>query len=206
MADPKPDAEASSSSASKTSTTPQVPIEGDEVATGSETDRNPTSPPMNLMGSRQRVVVVTYSIFFLLVPAAWFIELYSAGRIKDPSDLLLLTALLGAAMGSVHSLASIAIHAGRGNLGAPWVIFYICRPFTGVGIALVTSLVLMSGLGGFKVPYEENPLPLLAWASLAGLYSQPALDKLRELFDTLFRTRASDQEEKTQNPTGGDKS
>lgn len=157
--------------------------------------------PMPLMSRSQKILVVTYSVVGLVIPVAYFIQNYGevistvTGQPVDEDRLLVLCALLGAAMGSVHSLASIAVHAGKGNLGAPWVIFYLCRPFTGLGIALVTCLALMSGVGGFQVDYKTDPRPLLTWSALAGLYSQPALDKLRELFDTLFRTRKQDEEE-----------
>lgn len=169
------------------------PPDQPEASVDSSVSAAPGTPQTaTLMTRQQRFVVVAYSILFLILPAATFIQFLDSSTKRSDADLLLLTALLGAAMGSVHSLASIAIHAGKGDLGSSWVIFYLCRPFTGVGIALVTCLVLMSGVGGFQVNYQENPLPLLAWASLAGLYSQPALDKLRELFDTLFRTRSTD--------------
>lgn len=170
-----------------------------EIPEGEESDSE--SQPMELMSRSQKFLVVTYSVVCLVIPVAYFIQNYGeviisiTGESVDEDRLLVLCALLGAAMGSVHSLASIAVHAGKGNLGAPWVIFYLCRPFTGLGIALVTCLALMSGVGGFQVNYKDDPRPLLTWSALAGLYSQPALDKLRELFDTLFRTRKQDEEE-----------
>ena len=51
-------------------------------------------------------------------------------------------------------------------------------------MALMTYLVLASGVMGFKA---ENELVVLAWSALAGLYSQPALDKLKEVFETIFK-------------------
>jgi hypothetical protein len=101
--------------------------------------------------------------------------------------MVLFTGLLGAAGGAVHGLASLSSHVGRGTFDASWTIFYIARPFVGAGMALITYLVLKSGIGGFNV---ESDLALLAWGTLAGLYSQPALDKLKEIFATIFRTEA----------------
>lgn len=181
------------------SDTAATPAEEPEIQKGM--DVGSEGEPMPLMSRGQRFLVVTYSVVCLVIPVAYFLHNYGdviasfSGQAVEEDRLLALCALLGAAMGSVHSLASIAVHAGKGNLGAPWVIFYLCRPFTGLGIALVTCLALMSGVGGFKVDYATDPRPLLTWSALAGLYSQPALDKLRELFDTLFRTRKQDEEE-----------
>lgn len=99
--------------------------------------------------------------------------------------MMAMTALVGAMAGTIHGLASLVAHAGSGDLHASWTAFYLARPFVGGAMAVVTYLVLKSGIGGFDV---KNDVTLLAWAALAGLYSQPALDKLKELFHTLFRT------------------
>lgn len=108
--------------------------------------------------------------------------------------MMIHVALMGALSGSIHGIASLTAHAGKGDLESGWASFYVGRPFVGAAMAVVTALVLKGGLGGFDV---KNDMALMGWAALAGLYSQPALDKLKELFDTLFRTRHTD---KNRNP------
>jgi hypothetical protein len=145
-----------------------------------------------------RRLVTVYSLFS--VAACGFLLLLLSA---NPGSLalgitarsILLGVLLGAAMGAVHGLASIAVHAGNGDLGEDWVLFYICRPFTGAGVALVTCLLLVSGVGGFSLPddLDRRKFVLLAWSALAGLFSQQALSKLRDLFASLFSSREDNE-------------
>jgi len=93
-------------------------------------------------------------------------------------------AAVGSSMGALHALASLGVRAGNRNLNASWTTFYFVRPLTGAGVAVMTYLVLASGIGGFEV---TKPMALLAWAALAGLYSEQALTKLRDVFLTLLR-------------------
>jgi hypothetical protein len=156
----------------------------------------PADPPMP---RRDAILLVAYSIVFVVIP---FLMVYlfhanpSSWTLAGDGRSLLLATLLGMGMGAVHSLASISTHAGKRDLGAAWRTYYVCRPFTGGGIALVTCLILLSGLGGFSVPAPaegaKRELVLLAWAALAGLYSQAALDKLKDLFASLFATKEKD--------------
>jgi hypothetical protein len=137
----------------------------------------------------QPVVLLVYNIVCLLGTIAWLINGYSAS--SAPSlpfgKMVLFSSLLGALGGAMHGLASVVWHTGRGTYDAQWTMFYVGRPFLGAGMAVMTLLVLRSGVGGFNV---ENELALFAWAALAGLYSQPALDKLRDVFAAIFRTES----------------
>jgi hypothetical protein len=144
------------------------------------------SPPASTSSLKAHpTLLLVYNIAFLVGP---IISLAKATIVTDQPipwpQMVLFTGLLGAAGGAVHGLASLSWHTGRGTFDGIWTMFYIARPFVGTGMALITYLVLKSGLGGFNV---ESDLALLAWATLAGLYSQPALDKLRDIFATIFR-------------------
>jgi hypothetical protein len=143
------------------------------------------------MSRGQKSLVVSYSILCFVLPSIAVMRMYPGAQIpQGPARAMFFAGLLGIALGAVHSLASISMHAGKRDLSAPWMIFYLSRPFTGGGVALVTCLVLMSGIGGFSVDpaTHEGELILLAWAALAGLYSEPALNKLKELFTSIFST------------------
>ena len=134
------------------------------------------------------MLLLAYNIAFLVGP------IVSLARASIATDqpiawprMALFTGLLGVAGGAVHGLASLSWHVGKATFDPVWTMFYIARPFIGAGMALVTYLVLKGGIGGFNV---QSDLALLAWATLAGLYSQPALDKLRDIFATIFGTKA----------------
>jgi hypothetical protein len=145
-------------------------------------------PPMT---TRDTILLIGYNIACLAIPALVLFLAYAWPKrwvLTGDGRSMLLAMLIGMAMGAVHSLASISAHAGKHDLGASWRTFYVCRPFIGGGMALVTCLILVGGLGGFSVtdvPVKRE-LVLLAWAALAGLYSQPALEKIKELFATIF--------------------
>ena len=158
-------------------------------------------------------VLVLYSVLVLIAALYCtyaFCEVQmTGGADSDKSPISFIAAMsvavfLGTAMGAVHNLASLSWHAGRQDLCEPWLVFYLCRPFTGAGIALITAVILMSGVAGFSIDFRSQDnsgmLSLMAWSALAGLYSQPALDKLSELFETLFGNK---QARKRKRPLGG---
>ena len=150
-----------------------------------------------------------FNALVFLAPISWlFFQLYRGEALggigpgsSDPDGIdaalksLPCMAAVGASTGALHSLASLAVRAGRKNLHTSWAAYYVIRPFTGAGVAVVTSLVLLSGIGGFNV----TSLPAqLGWAALAGLYSEQALTKLRDVFSTLLQPGGD-----TTDPRGG---
>jgi hypothetical protein len=150
------------------------------------------------MKAWQQALAVIYSSLFFLGPSLFALWMLSTSTVAPGTvRMYLLSMCLGAAMATIHSLASLSAHAGRGDLQASWFLFYFCRPFMGAGMALVTCLILVSGIGGFVVDPVQKETTLLAWSALAGLYSQPALDKLRDLFATLFGNRKAPIKEAT---------
>jgi hypothetical protein len=132
-------------------------------------------------------VLLLYSVVVMVFCWAALVRRFelSPERPSPWHDMMSMTALVGALAGTIHGLSSLVWHAGKSDLHLSWTAFYVARPFVGGAMAVVTYLVLTSGIGGFDV---RSDVTLLAWAALAGLYSQPSLDKLKELFNTLFRT------------------
>ena len=131
------------------------------------------------------IYLLAYNVVCLIGPIYWFINGYDASTEIPSVKMVLFSSLLGASGGAIHGLASVAWHTGKGTYDSKWTMFYLAQPFLGAGIAITIVLVLQSGIGGFNV---QNNLALLAWAALAGLFSQPALDKLRDLFAAIFKT------------------
>ena len=112
----------------------------------------------------------------------------AASTLPGMGQSLLAVIALGALGGCIHGLASLTAHKSRGDLQRAWRAFYLGRPFIGAGMAVMTYLVLVSGVMGFNV---ENELVILTWSALAGLYSEPALVKLKEVFATIFKSNDS---------------
>lgn len=146
--------------------------------------------------------VIIYNGSILVISLGWLAN-HSSNLLKTDQPvfdwhMVFAVSLLGAIGGSIHGLASVTEHQGNQDLKPQWAGFYVARPFLGAGMALATCLILASGVGGFQV---EERLPLMAWSLLAGLYSQAALDKLKEIFDTIFRTEKKPGGQASSRPT-----
>jgi hypothetical protein len=111
---------------------------------------------------------------------------------------LFVTVVVSGALGSlIHCVTSFADYVGNRRLSRSWVWWLILRTPIGIALALLFYLVLRGGLIVPSLPGGEtnehpaavlNPYGLAAIAAMAGMFSKQATDKLREIFDTLFRT------------------
>jgi hypothetical protein len=103
--------------------------------------------------------------------------------------LLLLVAVLSALGSYVHAATSFVDFAGNRRLVVSWIWWYPFRLFVGVALAEIFYFAIRAGFFGTDTPTEfVNPYGLAAVAGLVGLFSKQATDKLREVFETLFRT------------------
>jgi len=114
------------------------------------------------------------------------------GNAPDEAQLLLLV-VLAAALGSyVHATTSFVTFTGNRRFVDSWAWWYVLRPPIGISLALVFYLVIRGGLLLFSDQSHVDMGDLYALtgiAGLVGLCSKQASDKLRELFDVLFRTQ-----------------
>ena len=88
----------------------------------------------------------------------------------------------------MHGLASMSAHLGLARLTSNWWLYYIARPLVGGGLALCIHVVLRGGLGGLAL--DEGPkgeFAAMGWAALSGLFSAPAMKKLRDIFEAILR-------------------
>jgi IPT/TIG domain len=152
------------------------------------------------------------AITFYLLVATWpvsdpkggsgFAELslFGSASFSAPPDLrLFFTVIAAGALGSlIHSITSFADYVGNRRLAKSWIWWLILRMPVGVALALLFYLVLRGGLIVPSLPNGSaaantshllNPYGIAAISALAGMFAKQATDKLREIFDTLFRTR-----------------
>jgi hypothetical protein len=116
-----------------------------------------------------------------------------------PDLRLFITVIAAGALGSlIHSLTSFADYVGNRKLGKSWIWWLILRTPIGIALALLFYLVLRGGLivpalssgnSGTNSTQFLNPYGIAAISAMAGMFSKQATDKLREIFDTLFRTQ-----------------
>jgi hypothetical protein len=107
----------------------------------------------------------------------------------DPEQALLLLVLLASALGSyIHAATSFSDYVGNRRLAASWMWWYVLRVFVGSALALLFYFSIRGGFFGANTPTKViNPYGIAAISGLVGLFSKQATDKLRELFDTMFR-------------------
>jgi hypothetical protein len=171
------------------------------------TDGN-TDPPEPL----QWPGIIALGSYFLILSALLFYFLVSTWPIPNakkelnasaffiwplPTETetrLFLTVIAAGAVGSlIHTLTSFGDYVGNRRLSANWVWWFILRMPIGIALALLFYLVLRGGLimpnGGTPDATNINVYGIAAISAMAGMFSRQATDKLREVFETLFRPR-----------------
>jgi len=116
----------------------------------------------------------------------------------NPDVRMILLVIFASALGScVHAATSFATYVGNRSLVESWYWWYFLRPFIGIALSLITYFAIRGGLlllTDYSKTAEINPFGIAAIAGLVGMFSKQATDKLRELFDNLFRTQKGDEE------------
>jgi hypothetical protein len=124
-----------------------------------------------------------------------FTFLFWTGKGVLPDTRLFLTVIAAGAIGSlIHTLTSFGDYVGNRKLSGSWVWWFILRTPVGIALALLFYMVVRAGFvvtsnGANSDVANTNPYGIAAICALAGMFSRQATDKLREVFDTLFRTR-----------------
>jgi hypothetical protein len=109
-------------------------------------------------------------------------------KAKSGTALLLLVVITGALGAVIHMFTSFADFVGNRRFYASWVAWYLLRPVIGAALALLTYFALRGGFfSGSLQSGAVNPYGVAALSGFAGLFSKQATDKLREVFETLFR-------------------
>jgi hypothetical protein len=107
---------------------------------------------------------------------------------------LLIVALSGAIGSYIHLATSFVDFVGNRRLVRSWTLWYVLRPFIGMALAVLVYFVaragLITGTGGAE---SLNLYGVAAIAGMCGLFSKQATDKLREVFENLFRTKVATQ-------------
>ncbi|MFZ0705819.1 MAG: hypothetical protein WAM71_09480 [Candidatus Korobacteraceae bacterium] len=102
---------------------------------------------------------------------------------------LLIVIVVGALGSYIHAATSFADFIGNRTFVKSWSWWYLLRPFIGVALAILVYFGVRGGLVSASTGADSlSPYGVAAIAGLAGLCSRQATDKLREVFETLFKT------------------
>jgi len=120
---------------------------------------------------------------FTLIPNLWVVSLW------PEVQFLCLVAAAGALGSYIHLATSFADYLGNRQFVRSWTWWYVLRPFMGSALALIIYFAVRGGLiAGTSGASELSPYGVAAIAGLAGMFSKQATDKLREVFENLFKT------------------
>jgi hypothetical protein len=114
--------------------------------------------------------------------------------VLDQGELLWAVMLAGGIGSYIHGVNSFVTYVGNRSFVVSWMPWYVLRPFMGIAMAVIFYVVVRGGVlvmsGGVSA---VDPYAMMTVAALAGMFSKQASDKLAEVFDTLFRSRADDE-------------
>lgn len=104
--------------------------------------------------------------------------------------ITVLLAFCGALGATLHAIGSLVAFAGNGKFLSSWAFWYLAQPIRGAALAAGFFWLLQGGLlGGIGVGQTPvNGIAMMGATFLVGLFSDPAIEKLREVFQVLFRT------------------
>ncbi len=103
--------------------------------------------------------------------------------------LLILVALAGFLGSMIYIGSSFTDFVGNDKLKSNWLLWYIVKPFTGMGLAIVIYFVFRAGLLNFNDPTNINLYGIVTLAVLAGLFTDDATLKLKEVFEVIFKPK-----------------
>ena len=111
--------------------------------------------------------------------------------------LFFLAVALGGMLGGlIHTLRSISWYLGNRKLRWSWVPFYFLLPVIGALAGTVFYISLRAGLFSPTASSSSvSPYGFTAVALMAGLFSEQALEKLKELATDLFSERPQGDED-----------
>ena len=107
---------------------------------------------------------------------------------KDIKALTILAALCGALGAVLHGLGSLVAFAGNGSFVGSWTLWYLAQPFRGAMLASGSFWLTQGNLLSVTQNSPSSPMAMMGLTFLVGLFSDRAIEKLRELFLVLFRT------------------
>jgi hypothetical protein len=97
--------------------------------------------------------------------------------------VLMLVAFAGFLGNLVYVSASLTAYIGSGRFRRSWIPWYFVKPFTASGLAMFLYLAVNSS--ALTPPVNLNGI--IAAAALAGLFTDIATQKLKEIFTAMFK-------------------
>ncbi|WDF76998.1 hypothetical protein PQ469_24245 [Mucilaginibacter sp. KACC 22773] len=105
------------------------------------------------------------------------------GGIHWSTLALILVAAAGFLGNMVHISLSLTAYIGSCSFKRSWILWYFIKPFSAAGLALFLYFGLNSGTSAAPL----NLMSIMAAGTLAGLFTDIATQKLKEIFEAIFK-------------------
>jgi hypothetical protein len=103
--------------------------------------------------------------------------------------IMLLVAIAGFLSNMIHIASSFTNFIGEGKFKRSWILWYFVKPFTASALALAVYIIFRAGfLNASDVATNVNLYGVVAISILAGLFTDMATLKLKEVFGVIFNT------------------
>ena len=130
----------------------------------------------------------------------WVTAIQAENRLSPRSrDVVIMVILLGALGGFIHLASSLTMFVGNRDLKQSWTVYYLLTPIQGAAIAPLIYLLLKSAVLSPQVQEGDdtgnlNLTAIYAMSGLSGLFAKQAIEKLADVFATLFaKVKAKDE-------------
>jgi hypothetical protein len=137
------------------------------------------------------------ALFMALSNPAWLTEVVGPKHSVVEAFIMMFAAGIGSNVSTI--LAYLQHASGDRDFHRRWIPWYVGRPLMGILLGLIFYFVLKGGLWAMtpsgQITDELNSLSLAAFGALVGLFSKNAIEKLREIFNSLFRTQQESNQE-----------
>jgi hypothetical protein len=115
--------------------------------------------------------------------------------------LILIVQSTGALGSFVHGASALIRYSGDRKLEHDYRWWYILRPFIGGALAMIFYFSIRGGFLSVNAGAESiSHFGMAATAGMVGLFSRYAIDKLREVFRTLFAVKETEEEKPEEKP------
>jgi hypothetical protein len=105
---------------------------------------------------------------------------------RYPVRILIIVMIVGTLGSLMHVVRSFFWYVGNRELKNSWLMMYLLMPFNGAGLAALFYLIIRGGISP-QAPTSPSSLDgYAAIAALVGLFSQQAMEKLKQIADAFF--------------------
>lgn len=111
-------------------------------------------------------------------------------KIHFNSIILILVGLMGFLGNMVHIASSFTTFVGNETFKRSWILWYCVKPFTAAGLAIIVYFIIRAGFINYgSDPGAVNLYGIIAFAAMAGLFTDKATLKLEEIFGVIFKSK-----------------